>query len=106
MVEKYKSGNPQAIQVYDEFINYLSIAVNNIAQTLNPKAIIINSQIVEMLPESLQIIKGNLHSKILNLDLLTTSTFKSKRNVLGLTHVLIQEFFKIENYAPRITKSK
>ncbi len=32
------------------------------------------------------------------LEILTTSTFKSKTNVLGLTHVLIQEFLEIGNY--------
>ncbi len=104
LIDKFKQGNPYAIQVYDEFINYLSIAVNNLAQTLNPKALVINSLIVEMIPESIQLIKGNLHSKILNLDLLTTSTFKSKRNVLGLTHLLIQHFYDIVNYSPKLAK--
>lgn len=104
LVERYKQGNQHAIQVYDDFINYLSIAVNNLSQTLNPKAIIINSQIVEMIPESIQLVKGNLHSKIMNLDLLTTSTYKSKRNVLGLTHLMIQHFYDVVNYSPKLSK--
>ncbi len=104
LVERFNQGNTYAIQVYDEFINYLSIAINNLSQTLNPKVIVINSQIVDMIPESIDLIKKNLHSKIMNLDLLTTSTFKTKRNVLGLTHLLIQEFFKIDKYTPKLSK--
>ncbi len=96
-IKKYKTGDVNVIQVYNEFINYLSIAINNIAQTLNPKAIVISSLIVEEISESISLIKNQLRSKIMNLDLLTTSKFKSKTNVLGLTHLLIQEFFNISN---------
>jgi len=101
-IEKYRHGNPQATQVYEEFINYLSTAINNLAMTLNPKAIIISNMIIEEIPESIPLIRERFHSKIMNLDLLTTSKFKSKTNVLGLTHLLIQEFFNISNYYPKI----
>ena len=34
----------------------------------------------------------------MKLDVLTTSNYKSKTNVLGLTHVLIHKFLMIDNY--------
>ncbi|PKL00639.1 MAG: hypothetical protein CVV56_04940 [Tenericutes bacterium HGW-Tenericutes-1] len=100
-INKYKQADKYVIQVYQEFINYVSIAINNIAQTINPKAIIISNKIVEDIPESISLIKNGLRSKIMNLELLTTSKFKSKTNVLGLTHLLIQEFFNVSNFYSR-----
>lgn len=101
-IKKYKQGDPFVMQVYNEFISYMSLAINNIAQTLNPKAIIISSVIVENIPESISLIKNGLRSKIMNLELLTTSKFKSKTNVLGLTHLLIQDFFNVSNFYPKV----
>jgi predicted NBD/HSP70 family sugar kinase len=101
-IKKYKLGDPFVLQVYNEFISYVSLAINNIAQTLNPKAIIISSVIVESITESISLIKNGLRSKIMNLELLTTSKFKSKTNVLGLTHLLIQDFFNVSNFYPKV----
>lgn len=97
-ISLYKEGNKQVIQVFNEFICYVSAAINNISQTLNPEAVIISSKIIEAIPESLSYIKNSFNSKIMNLQLLTTSKFKSKTNVLGLSQLLIQEFFYNENY--------
>ena len=97
-IKQLKSKDKHAIEVYQEFIEYLSLTINNISQLLNPQTIVINSQIVENKPESISQIKNKLRSKIMRLEVLTTSSFKAKTNVLGLTHVLIQEFLEIENY--------
>ena len=97
-ISRLKSKDKHAIEVYQEFIEYLSLTINNISQLLNPQTIVINSQIVENKPESISQIKNKLRSKIMRLEVLTTSSFKAKTNVLGLTHVLIQEFLEIENY--------
>ena len=97
-VAKLKKKEEAAIKIYQNFIDYLSITINNISQTFNPQTIVINSKIVENMPESISLIKNKLRSKIMQLEVLTTSTYKSKTNVLGLTHVLIQNFLNIENY--------
>lgn len=96
-IKKYKMGDLRVLQVFEEFISYMSIAINNISLTLNPKAIIISNALVENIPESISLIKNQLRSKIINLELLTTSKFKSKTNVLGLTHLLIKEFYDVSN---------
>jgi predicted NBD/HSP70 family sugar kinase len=92
------------MKVYSNFIDSVSITVNNISQMLNPKTIVINSVIIENISESISIIKNNLHSQIMNLDILTLSKFRSKTNILGLTHVLIQDFLNIDNYTPKDIK--
>lgn len=97
-IEKYRQHDEAAVKIYKEFIDFLSIAINNISLTFNPKTIVINSRIVEGIPETISLLKNKLRSQIMSLELLTTSTYRSKTNVLGLTHVLIQRFLNVENY--------
>ncbi len=94
LIEKIKTKNEYALKIYKDFIKYLSLTINNISQMLNPQTIVINSKIIEAAPESISLIKNKLRSKVMNLEILTTSKYKSKSNVLGLTHVLIREFLE------------
>jgi predicted NBD/HSP70 family sugar kinase len=98
---RYKRKDPYAMKLYNEFIQNVSITVNNISQMLNPKTIVINSVIIENIAESISLIKNTLQSGVMNLDILTLSKFKSKTNILGLTHLLIQDFLNIDNYSPK-----
>ena len=97
-IKKYKAKEKVALDIYHNFIDFLSLTINNISLSLNPKTIIINSKIIENVPESISSIKNKLRSQIMRLDILTTSMYKSKTNVLGLTHILIQKFLNVENY--------
>ncbi|MFA7588732.1 MAG: ROK family protein [Acholeplasmataceae bacterium] len=97
-IELYKNKDTTATTIYKEFINKLSVAVSNIAHLFNPKMIIISSQIVEGIPESISLIKNNLRSQIMSLDVLTVSKHQSKTNVLGLTHAIIQDFLSVDDY--------
>ncbi|MFP4478827.1 MAG: ROK family protein [Candidatus Izemoplasmatales bacterium] len=98
IIKRYLNKDKSAIIVFKEFIQYISAAVNNISLFLNPQAIIIKSKIINSIPESISLIKNNLKSHIMNLEVLTTSSFHKKTNVLGLTHILIQDFLDIDNY--------
>jgi len=103
LITRYKKQNEYAIIVYNEFIEILSLTINNISQILNPKTIVINSKIVENIPESISEIKNQLRSQIMSLEVLTTSKYRSKTNVLGLTHVLIQNFLNVDTYKIKST---
>jgi predicted NBD/HSP70 family sugar kinase len=106
-VELYKHKDVHACKIYQQFIDYVTLTINNISLTLNPKTIVINSQIIEKIPESLSLIKNKLRSQIMNLEVLSTSSFPSKTNVKGLTHVLIQKFLNVEHYKiPATSKSR
>ncbi len=94
-VVRLKAKDKYALKIYQEFIDILSITINNISQTFNPQTIIIKSKIIENMPESISQVKNRLRSQIMSLEILTTSAFKSKTNVLGLIHVLIEEFLEI-----------
>ena len=105
-IERYKHKNPTALKLYHDFIDYLSLTVNNISLSLNPKTIVINSKIVDGIPESISSVKNKLRSQIMSLEVLTTSTYQSKKNVLGLTHVLIQKFLNVENYKVKMNAQR
>ncbi|HPG43031.1 MAG TPA: ROK family protein [Acholeplasmataceae bacterium] len=106
-VELYKHKDAHACKIYQQFIDYVALTINNISLTLNPKTIVINSQIIEKIPESVSLIKNKLRSQIMNLEVLSTSSFPSKTNVMGLTHVLIQKFLNVEHYKiPATSKSR
>lgn len=100
-IELLKTKDESAIHIYTQFIDLVAITINNICQTLNPKTIVINSKIIESIPESISTIKNKLRSQILNLEVLITSRFRSKTNVLGLTHILIQKFLNVDTYKIR-----
>lgn len=97
-IQRYKNHEANAVKTYTEFIDFLSIGINNISLMFNPKTIVINSKIVESIPETISLVKNKFRSQIMTLELLTLSTYRSKTNVLGLTHVLIQKFLNVENY--------
>ncbi len=105
-IERYKHKDPSALKIYHDFIDYLSLIVNNISLALNPKTIVINSKVVESIPESISSVKNKLRSQIMSLEVLTTSKYQSKKNVLGLTHVLIQKFLNVENYKVKLNTQK
>ncbi len=105
-IQRYKNKEIHALEIYHDFIEYVSLIVNNISLALNPKTIVINSKIVESIPESISSIKNKLRSQIMSLDVLTTSTYKAQKNVLGLTHVLIQKFLNVENYKISINNQR
>ncbi|MFW5794535.1 MAG: ROK family protein [Bacillota bacterium] len=97
-IELYKKDEKYTKIIYNQFVDYLSITINNIAQVLNPSVIVISSKIAEKIPETISLIKNKIRSKIVNIEILTISSFKAKTNVLGLTHILIQDFLNIDKY--------
>lgn len=98
LIDLYKHKDINAIKIYSQFIDYVSLIINNISLSLNPRTIVINSKIIESIPESISAIKNKLRSQIMNLEILQTSSYPSKTNVMGLTHVLIQKFLNVEHY--------
>lgn len=92
LIELIKHKDEIGIKIYEDFVNYLAIAVNNISHMLNPHTITVYSKIAEEIPETLSLVKNKLRSQIMHLDVLTTSSYKGKTKVIGMTHYLILEF--------------
>lgn len=95
---KYKNNEKYAREIYQEFINYTTIAINNISQILNPHTITIDSQLVSQIPETISILKNNLKSKTMKLNILERSNYTKTKIVEGVTHTLIKKFLDVKNY--------
>ncbi|HHW69938.1 MAG TPA: ROK family transcriptional regulator, partial [Clostridiales bacterium] len=54
----YEKKDKYALIIMDDFIKYISIALNNILTAFNPEIIIINSKFTNQFPEILENIKG------------------------------------------------
>lgn len=96
-IQRFKRNDEHAKHIYEEFIAYLGITINNISLTLNPKTIVINSKIIDQIPGSVTAVKKTFQSRMMSLEFLSTSKYKSKKNVIGLTHVLIHNFLNVIN---------
>lgn len=99
-VHLYKAKDPHAVELYRSFIDKLSLAINNVCHILNPEMIVINSEIVEGIPQSISLLKNNLRAQTTRLDILSTPEFQSQANVLGLAHIMVQDFLNIKVYRP------
>jgi predicted NBD/HSP70 family sugar kinase len=92
LVLKMQQRDHAAQEVYQQFIQYLSIGINNISVTLNPEGIIIRSRLINARPETISLIKNNLRSQVLSLHSFTSSNEKNAVNTLGTSFVLLQRF--------------
>lgn len=91
-IKRSKQKDLVATRVYDDFIDILAIAINNISHILNPHTIAIYSKIAEEIPETVSLVKNKLRSQIMHLEVLTTSSHKNQTKVIGMTHYLILNF--------------
>lgn len=104
-IDSYQNKDAHSIDVYDQFTSVLAIAINNISQTLNPHTIIVQSKIVDEIPETLSDVRNKLRSKIINITSLTSRKFNDRNNVFGLSHLLISKFLDADTYKINIMKA-
>jgi len=97
-ISMYKNNERVARDIYQEFIDYTTVAINNISQILNPHTITIDSQLVSQIPETISILNNNLKSKAMKLSVLERSKYTKTKIVEGITHTLIKKFLDVKNY--------
>ncbi|MCL7748590.1 ROK family protein [Halalkalibacter alkaliphilus] len=79
----------------EEFINYLSIGLNNIINLHNPATIVLNSELLKMNEGALDEIKGNLTSSVSSFEELLISDFGKEATVMGACSLAIKNFLNI-----------
>ena len=57
---EYKEGDPKALIIVDEFIDYLSMGIANIVSLLNPKKVILGGGVTQSLGDIISIIESNI----------------------------------------------
>ena len=99
LISDYLYGDIEANQVIKSFIDYMSIAVNNILTTFNPHIIIINSAITTYLPNIIEKIKNSMNSRMSKYINIVPTTLQNDSILLGGVYIISKNFLKIDNLA-------
>lgn len=82
-------------QVIHEYLFYVALGLNNVINLYNPEIIVLNSKALKLYPDSIQIIKGNMHSNVSEYRDITLSELGEKAGALGACFLGIQRFFRV-----------
>jgi len=99
LISDYLYGDIEANQVIKSFIDYMSIAVNNILNTFNPHIIIINSAVTTYLPNIIEKIKNSMNSRMSKYINIVPTTLQNNSILLGGVYIIGKNFLKIDNLA-------
>lgn len=97
LISDYLYGDIEANQVIKSFIDYMSLAINNILNTFNPHIIIINSAITTYLPNIINKIKNSMSSRMSEYINIVPTTLQNNSILLGGIHTVSKNFLKIDN---------
>lgn len=97
LISDYLYGDIEANQVIKSFIDYMSIAINNILNTFNPHIIIINSAITTYLPNIIDKIKNSMSSRMSKYINIVPTTLQNNSILLGGVYIVSKNFLKIDN---------
>lgn len=79
----------------DQYIKYLAIGLNNIINLYNPEILVVNSELLRMIPNAVDKIKGYLTSNISHYYELMISELGNKACVMGACALAIKNFLDI-----------
>ncbi|ARK31259.1 ROK family transcriptional regulator [Halalkalibacter krulwichiae] len=86
---------PNTNQEMKEYIEYLSIGLNNIINLYNPETIVLNSELLKMHKNALNEIKESLTSSVSHFQELIISDFGKEACVMGACALAIKNFLQI-----------
>ena len=91
----YQNGDQDALTIFNKFIKYMAICVNNVLNTYNPDIVVINSSFITCYPELIKSIEKNLTSHMNNFFRIVPSGLKGNSVLLGGVYVVIKNFLGI-----------
>ncbi|MDO5423445.1 MAG: ROK family transcriptional regulator [Eubacteriales bacterium] len=92
----YNQKDADALQSMDDFILYMSIGINNLLNTFNPDAIVINSSFTIYLPGITDMLRAALKNRMDKYCVLLPSGLQDTAILLGGACVVIKNFLGIE----------
>lgn len=87
--------DPVTSKQMKQFINDLSIGLNNIINSYNPETLVINSDLLTSYPGAVDEIKSNLVSTVSSYNELVLSKFGKKGSAMGACAYSIQQFLQV-----------
>ncbi len=92
-LELYNSKDLDVQGVYFKSLDYLSIAINNVINLLNPNTIILNGFLYSSIDETIEYISSKIPNQINKVSIFTTSTLKDKSFSNGFTKLILEDYF-------------
>lgn len=92
LIENYKNGEAEAVNVIGRFTDYAAAGINNILGTLNPELIVINSSFTAAIPRLADEIMEKLPARVRPLCRLKTSELGSSSVLLGGACLTMKKF--------------
>lgn len=95
-IEAYHQGDATACALIEQFIQYMSIGINNILNFFNPEVIVFNSPIVTALPNVLDEIETRLKNRMKNYCRLLPSGLTNNAILVGGVCICTQNFLELK----------
>lgn len=92
----YEQKDPDAIDIMNKFVKYMSVGINNILNAYNPDIVIINSSFTIHFPHITEQIEASLNSKMNSYQHIVPSALQDTSILLGGICVAIKGFLGIE----------
>ena len=99
-VSAYNFGDELAAGLVDQFILYISVAVNNLLNTFNPDVIVINSGFTINIPELHERIRAQLKNRMNKYCTLVPSGLQDISILLGGACLIIKKYLGVDYLAP------
>ncbi|GMQ59340.1 ROK family transcriptional regulator [Vallitalea sediminicola] len=99
----YSQNDIDVLEVVNDFYKYLAIATNNVINIFNPKYMILSSEIIDSIPNFIEIFKQKLNSKVSDYERLIIFS-NNRSGAIGGAYLLLRDFFDIEFYIKNSNK--
>ena len=96
----YNSGDKIAAELLDQFVRYISVAINNLLNTFNPDVIVINSSFTINIPELTYRIRRQLKNRMDNYCTLVPSGLQDISILLGGACLVIRNYLGVSYLSP------
>ncbi len=93
--KKFEENDPDALDIIEQFIKYMSVCVNNVLNAYNPDIVVINSSFTINFPHVMQRIEEALTSKMNSYVKIVPSALQDTSILLGGVCVAIKGFLGI-----------
>ncbi len=92
-IDLYTKKDTDVLDVYFKSLDYLSIAINNVINLLNPNTIVLNSFLYGSIDETINYIRSKIPNQINKVNIFTTSTLKDKAFSIGFAKLIVEDYF-------------
>ncbi|HHX54887.1 MAG TPA: ROK family transcriptional regulator [Clostridiales bacterium] len=93
----YKLANKDAIAIFQKFVKYMTVCINNILNLYNPDIVIINSSFTHHFPELTKDIEHSLNSRLNDVLHIYPSKLHHTSILLGGVSVAVKDFLDIND---------